>query len=332
MIAAIVPCLFLTHAFDLSPSQLVALFTQTPSMKGKPTATSTPRTHPAQSRPPPGRPQDQSPTKENEVSAFLAQIGLGNYSSRFLSEGIEDLETLHELTETHLTSLGLPLGHRLKLIKRLKEVRSGEKESSGLVEKEGREERKTEGEKGQSTYEMYKVAIEEFRKMGMKDKEERPIPMSSPFKSPLPKPTSDLKPQPVTVSCSHCHSSVRKNQAEYRNGNLFCSLECINAAQKPLISSQNEIYASESEGNPGLSEGNQIINESKPQVNEEIVAVSPPQLVNPTKVVPRLKKKPAIPSKPLIPAEDEDLLRSSEQVKGWDAPVEASFDFGRNGE
>lgn len=39
----------------------------------------------------------------------------------FIANGIDDMEVVHEITEEHLTDLGLPLGHRIKILKRLRE-------------------------------------------------------------------------------------------------------------------------------------------------------------------------------------------------------------------
>jgi hypothetical protein len=40
-----------------------------------------------------------------------------------LENGIEDLETILELNDTHLESLGVPLGYKLKILKRIKTIR-----------------------------------------------------------------------------------------------------------------------------------------------------------------------------------------------------------------
>ena len=40
-----------------------------------------------------------------------------------MENGIEDEETILELNDTHLDALGVPLGHKLKMLKRIKTVR-----------------------------------------------------------------------------------------------------------------------------------------------------------------------------------------------------------------
>ena len=45
------------------------------------------------------------------------------YQSKFLENGIEELETILELNDSHLDSLGIPLGYKLKILKRIKTIR-----------------------------------------------------------------------------------------------------------------------------------------------------------------------------------------------------------------
>ncbi|HEX6115355.1 MAG TPA: AAA family ATPase [Geminicoccaceae bacterium] len=52
----------------------------------------------------------------SDVRQFLAKIGLSQYEDLFAENAI-DLEVLPELKEEHLEKLGVPLGHRLKLMK-----------------------------------------------------------------------------------------------------------------------------------------------------------------------------------------------------------------------
>lgn len=58
-----------------------------------------------------------------EVSDFLNSIGLAKYLERFLENGIEDEETILELNDDHLDALSVPLGHKLKMLKRIKMIR-----------------------------------------------------------------------------------------------------------------------------------------------------------------------------------------------------------------
>jgi len=60
----------------------------------------------------------------------LAKINLEKYAKKFIENGIEDLETILELSDTHLDALGIPLGHKLKVLKQIKVQRS----ESGMSE------------------------------------------------------------------------------------------------------------------------------------------------------------------------------------------------------
>jgi hypothetical protein len=53
----------------------------------------------------------------------LTEIKLEKYSSKFIENGVEDLETILELKEAHIEEMGIPLGHKLKIIKRIKDIR-----------------------------------------------------------------------------------------------------------------------------------------------------------------------------------------------------------------
>jgi SAM domain (Sterile alpha motif) len=53
----------------------------------------------------------------------LEGAGLPKYREIFLDNGVEDLETILELDEKHLEQMGVPMGHKLKLVKRIKEIR-----------------------------------------------------------------------------------------------------------------------------------------------------------------------------------------------------------------
>ena len=58
-----------------------------------------------------------------EVDVFLESVGLPKYREVFLDNGVEDLETILELDDKHLELMSVPMGHKLKLLKRIKEVR-----------------------------------------------------------------------------------------------------------------------------------------------------------------------------------------------------------------
>jgi class 3 adenylate cyclase len=66
----------------------------------------------------------------SDVAAWLEAQGFGQYAELFASNAI-DREALVELTDDHLKELGLPLGHRVKLLKAIRELR-GEPEQPSI--------------------------------------------------------------------------------------------------------------------------------------------------------------------------------------------------------
>jgi class 3 adenylate cyclase len=61
----------------------------------------------------------------SELAAWLQAQGFGQYVELFAGNAI-DREALVEMTDAHLKELGLPLGHRVKLLKAIRELREPE--------------------------------------------------------------------------------------------------------------------------------------------------------------------------------------------------------------
>jgi class 3 adenylate cyclase/predicted ATPase len=61
----------------------------------------------------------------SDLAAWLQAQGFGQYAELFAGNAI-DREALVELTDDHLRELGLPLGHRVKLLKAIREFRESE--------------------------------------------------------------------------------------------------------------------------------------------------------------------------------------------------------------
>ena len=53
----------------------------------------------------------------------MTDLNLLKYKETFLDNGVEDLEIILELDEKHLELMNIPLGHKLKILKRIKDVR-----------------------------------------------------------------------------------------------------------------------------------------------------------------------------------------------------------------
>lgn len=56
--------------------------------------------------------------------AFLESVKLIKYKDTFIENGFEDMDTILELNDDYLASLGVPLGHKLKIMKRIRELRN----------------------------------------------------------------------------------------------------------------------------------------------------------------------------------------------------------------
>ena len=61
----------------------------------------------------------------SELAEWLQAEGFGQYAELFADNAI-DREALVELTDEHLKELGLPLGHRVKLLKAIRALREPE--------------------------------------------------------------------------------------------------------------------------------------------------------------------------------------------------------------
>lgn len=58
------------------------------------------------------------------MRSFLTEIKLDKYYEKFIENGVEDLETILELKDEHIEQMGIPLGHNLKIIKKIKDLRT----------------------------------------------------------------------------------------------------------------------------------------------------------------------------------------------------------------
>lgn len=52
---------------------------------------------------------------------------MGKYKDKFIDNGIEDIQTILELNESHLEKMNIPLGHKLKIVKKIRETRKQRK-------------------------------------------------------------------------------------------------------------------------------------------------------------------------------------------------------------
>ena len=61
-----------------------------------------------------------------EVEEFLSSISMQKYLNAFLENGFEDLETVLELRDEDFVLMRIPLGHKLRMMKRIKELKPPE--------------------------------------------------------------------------------------------------------------------------------------------------------------------------------------------------------------
>lgn len=121
--------------------------------------------------------------QKDEVLEFLKNCGLEKYHKMFVENGIEEIEILMELTESHMANMNIPLGHRLKILKKIKEIKGKENNYQAEplqseVPKPAHKSQTTETAVGddmelghgefneKESYDMFKEAIEQFRNSG----------------------------------------------------------------------------------------------------------------------------------------------------------------------
>lgn len=67
---------------------------------------------------------NQQNNEDSEVFSFLAPMKLEKYADKFIENGVEDIETILELEDQHVEQMGIPLGHKLKIVKKIKDMRA----------------------------------------------------------------------------------------------------------------------------------------------------------------------------------------------------------------
>ena len=65
-----------------------------------------------------------------DVGTWLNGLGLGQYEAVFRDNEI-DADVLTELTDQHLRDLGVPLGHRLKILRAIRETADRKIQAAG---------------------------------------------------------------------------------------------------------------------------------------------------------------------------------------------------------
>ena len=64
-------------------------------------------------------------SNNNEVDQWLNDIGLGQYRNTFVDNGIDDESTIMTLSKEDLAGIGVKLGHRNKIMKKIRKQDGG---------------------------------------------------------------------------------------------------------------------------------------------------------------------------------------------------------------
>ena len=64
-----------------------------------------------------------------DIGAWLRDHWLGQYEATFRQNEI-DVDILPALTESHLEKLGVPLGHRIRLLKAIADLEAGDRSAA----------------------------------------------------------------------------------------------------------------------------------------------------------------------------------------------------------
>lgn len=65
----------------------------------------------------------QDTQSAQEVVDFLEGLGLSRYRSLFAEHGFDDMESVLEIRESHMDAMGIAMGHKLKIGKRIRELK-----------------------------------------------------------------------------------------------------------------------------------------------------------------------------------------------------------------
>ncbi|CAG9317548.1 unnamed protein product [Blepharisma stoltei] len=106
--------------------------------------------------------------KSEAIKEFLKSCGLQKYFSLFITNGINEIELLLGLTEIDIKNLNLPLGHRLKILKKIKECKYGKSSHLRSISTKGSDnesiEKKGKSSKGVPSF--YVDALEYLKTSG----------------------------------------------------------------------------------------------------------------------------------------------------------------------
>ena len=173
-----------------------------------------------------------------EVSLFLGELGMTRYLQLFSETGIEDLETILELEGEHLDMMKIPLGHKLKMLKKIKELKSTQSSSQSTeFQKPTMSNAETQNDVslknpdlGMGEYDeaeqqrQFQEAVNSWRTTGKT--ESNSIQQQSDPEDPQIAMTMETKLGPK-ASCWNCFKLACKSDMKSLDDHDFCSEECI---------------------------------------------------------------------------------------------------------
>jgi len=73
--------------------------------------------------------RDQIKSEYSEISEFLNEINLGNYLNLFVENGVDDLKKITQIDEKILDQMKIPLGHKLKILRKAGKLKNIQQDS-----------------------------------------------------------------------------------------------------------------------------------------------------------------------------------------------------------
>jgi hypothetical protein len=183
--------------------------------------------------------QKPKPSQE-DLKNFLLSCGLEKYLKLFKDQGIEDLEILQEVTETHLQDMGIPIGHRLKLLKKLKEAKEPKSQEPLPETLQGKNSSKDLGIQLEEPFEplqdlehveMFREALESFSKSGSATK----LKARAKAAEDPPKKVRFLEPVTEEMLPKHVKGLVQEDSWASRDLKVTDTFEESSATSGPVI-------------------------------------------------------------------------------------------------
>ncbi|CAK85627.1 unnamed protein product (macronuclear) [Paramecium tetraurelia] len=81
--------------------------------------------------------KDRPPSSKSEpIETFLKSIKLDTYVEKFKENGFEELDILFDIQKEQLQSMEIPLGHQIRLIKKIRELKQSVEVNQVVIQNE----------------------------------------------------------------------------------------------------------------------------------------------------------------------------------------------------